>query len=235
MPRMFGVLITLALASASGPASLVFSQCNNQITVLPPTEVKAAGKARDFVRVNYSLSDSDALLIQAHEDTETTIGPYDTGFEITRQGKVTQSLALRDLPEFRSYDPNFSFSDGFTTLAVTRACTSEGPIYFVTMQWMGDITSPALVFTVIPLAGGYTISSFPSFSGGVVDVSKANPLHIRVWDNMHEGQCNACATHYRITEYEIRDGKPIQTRQYRTGHLYTSGNFDDEKRIRFVP
>jgi hypothetical protein len=232
---MSGLIAALALVSASAPASLLFSQCNSQITLVPLHDTKAATQARNFTRFRYSLSASDSLIIRSHEDTETTIGPYDTGFAITRDGKVTQRSALHDLSEFRSYDSNFSFSDGFTTLAVTRACTSEGPIYFVTMQWMGDITSPALVFAVIPLAGGYAISSFPSFSGGVVDVSRADPLHIRIWNNLHEGICNACDTHYKITEYEIRSGKPVKIRQYRTHHFYNSGDFDDERRIRFVP
>jgi hypothetical protein len=202
---------------------------------VPLAAMKAASKARDFVRYSYSLSTSDSLLIRSHEDTETTIGPYDTGFAITRDGKVMQSVELRNLPEFRSYDPSFSFSDGFFTLAVTRACASGGSIYFVTMQWMGDIISPALVFTVVPSAQGYEVTALPSFSGGVVDVSVANPLHIRIWDNLHEGACNACETHYRITEYEIREGKPVQTRQYRAKRLYTSGNFDDNRRIRLTP
>lgn len=117
---------------------------------------------------------------------------------------------------------------------MTRACASGGPIYFVTMQWMGDIISPALAFILVPSAQGYDVSTLPSFSGGVVDVSRANPLHFRIWDSLHEGACNACETAYRITEYEIRDGKPVRTRQYRTRRLYTSGNFDDERRIRFI-
>lgn len=195
--------------------------------------MKAASKARDFVRFRYSLSTSDSLLIRSHEDTETTIGPYDTGFVITRDGKTMQSVALRKLPEFRS--ENIQFSEGFYTLAVTRACTSGGPIYFVTMQWMGDEISPALAFTLVPSAQGYEVSTLPTISGGVVDVSTANPLHLRTWDSLHEGECNACETAYQITEYEIRDDKPIRTRQYRTRHLYTSGNFDDRRRIRFIP
>lgn len=237
MARMSGIPATLILIFVLGPAASVSSQCNSQITLVPLHSVEAASHARDFVRFRYPLSTSDSLLIRSHEDTETTIGPYDTGFVVTRDGKVMQSKALRDLPEFRSNDPSFSFSDGFTTLAVARACGSAGPIYFVTMQWMGDITSPALVFTAVPLAGGYIISSFPSFSGGTVDVSRADPRHFRIWDNLHEGNCNACETAYRITEYEIRDGKPVRVRQYRTRHLYDSGNyiFDDRRRVRFIP
>jgi len=52
---------------------------------------------------------------------------------------------------------------------------------------------------------------------------------------LHEGNCNACETAYQITEYEIRNGKPVRTRRYRTRHLYDSGNFDDRRRIRFIP
>jgi hypothetical protein len=102
---------------------------------------------------------------------------------------------------------------------------------------MGDETSPALVFTLIPSATGYKVSTLPMISGGVVVVSTNNPLHFKTWNNLHEGSCNACDTAYRITEYEIRDGKPVRIRNYRTRHLYNSGNyiFDDRRRIRFIP
>jgi hypothetical protein len=232
MYRRYGFLAGITLVSCLGSAASAHSQCNNRITLVPLAAMKAASKPRDFVRYTYSFSASDSLLIRSHEDTETTIGPYDTGYSIMRSGKTVQSVTLRELPEFQS-DP--TFSEGYFTLAVTRACTSGGPIYFATMQWMGDIISPALVFTLVPSGPGYKISTLPSFSGGVVDVSMANPLHIRVWDNLHEGGCNACETAYRITEYEIRDGRPVRTRQYRTKRLYTSGNFDDTRRIRFIP
>jgi hypothetical protein len=146
-----------------------------------------------------------------------------------------QSVVLRKLTEFQREEPEYS--ESFKTLAVTRACGGGGPIYFITMQYMGDMTSPALLFTLIPSAHGYEISTLPMISGGVLEVSIANPLYIKTWDNLHEGECEACPTAYQITEYEIREGKPIQTRQYRTRHLYTSGNyiFDDRRRIRFIP
>jgi hypothetical protein len=105
------------------------------------------------------------------------------------------------------------------------------------MQWNVDEISPALVYIFVPSARGYEVSSLPTISGGVLEVSRANPLHLRTWDNLQEGECNACETAYRITEYEIRDGKPVRTRRYRTQHLYDSGNyiFDDRRRIRFIP
>jgi hypothetical protein len=194
--------------------------------------MKAAGKARDFVRFRYWLSASDSLLIRSHEDTETSIGPYDTGFVITRDGKTMQSVILRKLPEFRRED--LFFSEAFTTVSVTRACGSEGPIYFVSMKYMGDELSPALVFAVILTAQRYQVSALPMFSGGTVDVSTANPLHLRIWSNLNEGMCNACKTPYRITEYEIQDGKPVRIRQQRTRHTYGSDQFP-ESRIRFIP
>jgi len=234
MPRKYVVLVALALLSSIEPA-LALSQCSNQITIVPLKVMKAASKARDFIRFSYSLSTSDLLLIRSHEDTQTSIGPYDTGFVITREGKTIQSVVLRKLPEFQREEPEYS--EAFITLAVTRACTRRGPIYFVTMQYMGDMTSPALLFTFVPSAQGYEVSALPMISGGVLEVSKADPSHIRTWDNLHEGECEACPTAYQITEYEIREGRPIQIRQYRTRHLYDSGNyiFDSRRRIRFIP
>jgi hypothetical protein len=194
--------------------------------------MQAASKPRNFIRFRYALSTSDSLLIRSHEDTETSIGPYDLGFRIERNGSVLQSVKLSRLPEFRREDS--FFSESFTTLYVTRACASGGPIYFITMKYMGDEISPALVFVLIPSTQGYEVTTLPMIRGGVVDVSAADPLHLRVWENLEEGSCNACETAYRITEYEIRNGKPIRIRQHRTRHLYTTGDFDDS-RIRFVP
>lgn len=235
MSRRSDVLAALILISALWPANLALSQCNSQITLVPLTSMKAASKARDFVRFRYSLAGSDSLLIRSHEDTETSIGPYDTGFVITRDGRILQRISLRELPEMPPGEPEYA--DSFSTLAVTRACGNGGPIFFVSMQYSGDMTSPALLFTLVPSANGFEVTALPMISGGVLEVSKANPLHLRTWDNLHEGNCEACETAYQITEYEIRNGKPVQTRQYRTRHLYTSGYyiFDDRRRIRFIP
>jgi hypothetical protein len=140
---MFRNLVFISGLIVIGAAtSSALAQCANHITMLPIPAMKAASRPRDFVRFKYSLS-TDSLQIRSHEDTETTIGPYDLGFVIARDGKRIQSVALRDLPEFRHEDSDYS--ESFTTLAVTRACASEGPIYFVTMQYMGDEISPALV------------------------------------------------------------------------------------------
>ena len=224
MFRKSDVLIALLLTCVGGPVTPGLSQCNNQITLVPLTAMKAASKARDFVRFRYSLSASDSLLIRSHEDTETSIGPYDIGFVITHNGSPLQHFSL--LPEFE---------EDSSTLAVTRACGSGGPVYFVTTQRWGDDISPALIFVIAPSADGYKVSTLPMISGGVLEVSRADPLHIRTWDSLHEGDCNACETAYRITQYEIRGGKPVRTCRYRTRHHYGSGDFDDRRRIRFIP
>ncbi len=235
MSRMSGVLVALILISASCPATLAISQCSNQIALVPLVAQKGASQAHEFVRFRYSLSTSTALLIRSHEDTETSIGPYDTGFLIKQDRTVLKRISLRELPEMPANEPEYA--DSFRTLAVTRACGDGGPIFFVTMQYLGDITSPALLFVLVPSANGFEVSTLHMISGGVLEVSRSNPLHLRTWDNLHEGNCEACETAYQITEYEIRNGKPVQTRQYRTRHLYTSENyiFDGRRRIRFIP
>lgn len=228
MSRRSGFLGALILVSALWPAASALSQCKSQITLVPLRSMKAASNDSEFVRFRYALSASDSLLIRSY-------GPYDTGFVITRNGRALQRIALRDLPEMPREEPEYA--DSFRTLAVTRACEGGGPIFFVSMQYSGDITSPALLFVLVPSANGFDVNTLPMISGGVLEVSKSNPLHLRTWDNLHEGNCEACETAYQITEYEIRNGKPIQTRQYQTQHLYTSGNyiFDDRRRVRFIP
>ena len=226
------VLARLLLVLIAGCALPALCQCKNQTTMLPISPMRAASKPRDFVRFKYSLSSTDSLLIRSHEDTETSIGPYDLGFLITSNGTTLRNVTLRNLPELRREDSYFS--EAFATLAVTRVCGSGEPIYFVTMKYMGDEISPAIVFVVVPSAQGYEVSALPMFSGGTVDVSTADPLHLKVWHNLNEGMCNACETAYRITEYQIRDGKPVRIRQYRTRRLYSTGQFGDS-RIRFIP
>lgn len=234
MPRRSDFRLALILIPALWAASAL-SQCVNQIAPVPLTRQKAATQARDFVRFSYSLSAADSLLIRSHEDTGTSIGPYDTGFAIARAHHVLQRISLRELPEMRREEPEYANS--FTTLAVTRACASDGPVFFVTMQYQGDETSPALAFVLTPFAQGYHVSTLPMFSGGVLDVSRADPRRLRVWDNLHEGECEACETAYEVTAYEMQDGKPVRKQQYRTRRTYTSGNpiFDDRRRIRFIP
>jgi hypothetical protein len=81
-----------------------------------------------------------------------------------RGGNAIQSVTLRKLPEFQREDE--LFSEVFSTLTVTRACGSGSSIYFITMQYMGDMTSPAFVFTLVPSEAVIKFSfSFPNDSG----------------------------------------------------------------------
>lgn len=216
-------------SSAMCPASLALSQCKDQITLVPLSAPRIISDAPNPVRFKYSLSASDSLLIQSHGAPDMA---HATGFAITRNGRKLRRISLRELPEMPRNEPEYA--DSFTALAVTRACGNQGPIFFVTMQYQGDLTSPALAFVLVPSATGYEVSTLPMFSGGVVEVPKADPFHFRIWDNLHEGGCEACPTPYEISEYEIRNGKPVHIRKHQTRHLYNSGDFDDRRRIRFA-
>ncbi len=230
--RNSNIVAVLTLACTLFAVPSAHSQCDNQITLVPPRPLKAASAARDFVRFKYPLSASDSLLILSHEDTETSIGPFDTGFSIKRNGKVSQRISLRNVPEIRREDREYANS--FSSLAVTRACGSAGPIFFVTMQYQGDLTSPALLFVLVPSKGGYDVSTPPTISGGVFEISLTNPFHLKAWDNLHEGNCEACETAYEISDYLIQNGKLVLTGKHRTRRLYASGQFDDRRRVRFA-
>jgi hypothetical protein len=232
MRRTVVFLKGLMLPAVAIYAACGLGQCVNQTTMLPLRPMEAAHRSRDFVRYRYKLSDADRLLIRSHEDTATSIGPYDLGFVITRGDITMKRLELRSLPELQKAGADYWQS--FTTMAITRACGSQGPLYLVTMKYMGDELSPALVFVVIPSPERYDVSALPLFSGGAVDVSRADPSHLTIWHNLNEGRCNACETPYLITEYEIKAGKPVPVRSYRTKRLYSSGQFG-QSRIRFVP
>jgi hypothetical protein len=214
---------------------LCSAQCSNRITLVPLHVLKTPKRSRDFVRFSYPLTATDSLIVYARDDPDRSLRPYDTGIAITRGGKALQRVALRSLPEMRREDE--FFRENFTTLAIARACAGDAPLYFVAMGYVGDMTSADLFFSVVPNPQDYVVSALPMVAGGVLDVSKANPLNIRTWDNLFEGECNACGTHYRIAEYQIQEGKPFRIRRYRTKHLYSSDDriFDDRRRIRFIP
>jgi hypothetical protein len=227
--------VMIVLIYGVGHATPARSHCKNSITLVPLTPQAETTGPLSFVRFKYPLSSSDILIVRSHEDGAPTGAANDTGFIIMRNHSVLQRLSLKQISEIRREEPDYA--DNFVPLAVTRACGDEGPIFFLTMQYSGDRTSPTLFLVLVPSARGYEVTALPMISGGVLDVSRTNPLHLRTWDNLHEGQCEACETAYQLTEYEIRSGKPAQTRQYRTKHLYTSGYriFDDRRRVRFVP
>jgi hypothetical protein len=230
-----GTISKLLLVAALCPSPVALAQCENNITLVPLDSQGAASKSREFVRFKYSLSSSDSLLLWAHEDKGTTLGPYDTGFSVVRNGRELQRTTLKGLPEMRGEDSDFA--ESFFSLALARTCGKEGPIFFLTMQYEGDITSPALIFVLVPSDRGYRVSTLPMLSGGVVEVSMNDPTRIKTWDNLHEGACEACETAYEITEYHIEGAEPTCTRRYRSKHLYSSDNamFDGRRRIRFIP
>ncbi|HEU5342518.1 hypothetical protein [Edaphobacter sp.] len=139
---------------------------------------------------------------------------------------------MRDLPGLHN---DTFYAENFIALTVTKACAGNAPIYFVAMAYAGDITSGDLYFTVVPMDSGYKVSALPVTSGGTIEISRSNPLNIRTWNNLHQGSCNACETQYLVTEFTIEDGIPIKTRHYHTHRLYTPGQFDDLRRVRFIP
>ncbi len=96
-----GTISKLLLVAALCPSPVALAQCENNITLVPLDSQGAASKSREFVRFKYSLSSSDSLLLWAHEDKGTTLGPYDTGFSVVRNGRELQRTTLKGLPEMR--------------------------------------------------------------------------------------------------------------------------------------
>jgi hypothetical protein len=224
----------LAIFAALSVSTALLSQCDDHINPVPQYLMKPTGHARDFIRFRYPLSASDSLQVKSHEEFGSSMGTYDIGFSITRSGAILHDTLLRKLHEMPRDEPDYANS--FKTMATARACGSKGVIFFVTMQYQGDMTSPALLFLIVPTGDGYQVSTLPMLSGGVLEVSKSDPFHLRTWDNLHEGGCEACETAYEVTDYEVRDGTAVRLKKFKTRHMYTSGNARfNELRIRFVP
>lgn len=226
----FGLVL---VASLLVPNSAI-AQCKSEIILVPSKTKHIQGydvqiPKGDFTSYSYQLSATDELLFVVHA---TSIGPHVRELLITRNRRAVQSILMRDLPELRH---DTFYAENFMALTVTRACVGDAPIYFVAMGYSGDITSGDLYFTVVPADSSYKISALPLTRGGTIEISRSNPLHIRTWDNLFEGSCNACETRYLVTEFVIKDGVPIKTKHYRTHRLYTSGQFDDLRRVRFIP
>ena len=86
---------------------------------------------------------------------------------------------------------------------------------------------------MVPTGDGYRLTPLPIVAGGVLELSKSDPLLLRTWNNLFEGSCNACPTRYGITEFKLVEGIPQKFRSYRTRKLYGSDDalFDDRLRI----
>lgn len=226
----FGLIVVASILVAN----TAFAQCKSEVTLVV---FKTRHLHRyddqipkgDYVSYAYQLSATDELLFVVHA---TPIGPHVRELLITRNGLTAQRILMRNLPELRN---DTFYAENFTALTVTRACANNTPIYFVAMGYAGDITSGDLYFIVVPMDSDYKVSALPVTSGGTIEISRSNPFNIRTWDNLHEGSCNACETRYRVADFTIKDGIPIKTRRYRTHRLYTSGQFDDLRRVRFIP
>ena|ERR1035438_8409716 len=97
------------------------------------------------------------------------------------------------------------------------------------------MTSSDLFIALTPAGDSYSLRPLPLVAGGVLDLSRSDPLTVRTWTNLFEGSCNACPTRYEISEYKLGDGPPKRIRRYRTHKLYNSDDalFDDRLRIHF--
>ena len=124
-------------------------------------------------------------------------------------------------------------ADNFEALSVAQICSGDKPYYFIAFGYRGDMTSADLFIAIIPASDGYRIIPLPNVDGGVLKLSKSDPLLIRTWSDLFEGGCSACDTRYEIVEYTLKDGTPQKLKSYRTRKLYSSDDalFDDRLRI----
>ena len=213
-------------------AASCFAQCSASIQLIPDKTAHMHAPAgahleeREFVRYRYALGDGALLDVIAVADDSPFGGYMDRGLLVEKDGRTTQATRLKDFavlkPRGEDVRMDFDPSDSFRALAMVRSCVASAALQIVTFQWMGDMTSADLFVTVIRNGTGYTITALPTVSGGVLDVSRSHGDVLRTWDNLFEGECNACLTRYRVREYALREGKPVAVRSWVTRRKYSS-------------
>jgi hypothetical protein len=212
------------------------AECTPKITAVPLSDEHLAVVGRcippsNFVRFRYSLTPEDQLEIYSRENAGPT-RVSDRGIALRHKG-IAQLIPISELAVMHGQDSYFR--NNFTALSLTRVCASATPVFYLAFGYQGDMTSANLFLAIVPTAAGYRATALPMVSGGILDVSRQTPLTVKTWDNLFEGECNACETHYRVREYVLVSGTPVRKRSFVPRHLYTSQNFDDRLRVRLVP
>ncbi len=231
-------VVSLAMLLAATACSV---QCDARITPVPLSKkplVAPAGANLPkgmFVHYRYELGADSAILLYGQSMELPDPGYNDEGILIVLAGKVTRQRSLARLRVLASSDDYEKHN--FIALSITRACTEGAPIYFAAFGYMGDMTSADLFLIIIPEENAYRISALPLVSGGTLDLSRSEPLRVRTWNNLGEGSCNACDTHYWVSEFTLREGAPMLVKRFRTRRMYSSDDamFDDRLRVRLIP
>jgi hypothetical protein len=184
-----------------------------------------------FIRFEYPLQDGYTLLLSSVPDDFPLSHYGDRGIQLIHNNQSAGEYPLRTLSIMRGEDEYIR--NNFQALSVVQTCSGDKPIFFIAFGYRGDMTSADLFIAIIPASDGYQLKPLPMVAGGVLELSKSNPLLIRTWSNLFEGECNACPTRYEIIEYRLIDGTPQKIRSYRTRKLYSSDDalFDDRLRI----
>lgn len=218
-------------------AAAQIDQCQAHITPIPfsgkhltvPTGAQLPKGA--FIRFEYPLQNGYTLLLYSVPDNFPLSHYGDRGILLMHNNQIAHKIPLQTLSvlQFEHED----MRDNYEALSIAQTCSGDNPHYFIAFSYRGDMTSPAIFIDIEPANNAYRLTPMPHVYGGVLELSKSNPLLIRTWSNLFEGGCSACDTRYEIVEYTLKDGTPQKLKSYRTRKLYSSDDalFDDRLRI----
>lgn len=186
----------------------------------------------DFVTWSYELKPGLKLSLYSRQDGQFILAD---GLILTKASAPAQVIPLTTFHEFTDGYGTDRMDIGYFPMALATACDAHRPVFLMTFHWLGDVTSPQVSLLLLPGGDGVQIISMTPLSGGTVELSRSGPLHLRTWDNLHEGSCNACETHYEIRDYVLRSGRLIETRHRRSFKRITSSDpLFDNPGVRFV-
>jgi hypothetical protein len=231
---MIRFVLPVALLFSALTAAAQTEPCQAHITPIPfsgkhlTVPVGAHLPKGAFIRFEYPLQDGYTLLLYSVPDDFPLSHYGDRGIQLIHNNQSAGDYPLRSLSVMRGED-----ADNFEALSVAQICSGDKPDYFIAFGYRGDITSGDLFVSMVPTGDGYRLTPLPIVAGGVLELSKSDPLLLRTWNNLFEGSCNACPTRYGITEFKLVEGIPQKFRSYRTRKLYGSDDalFDDRLRI----
>jgi len=191
----------------------------------------------EFVHVSIPMAGGNQLLIYALHNDAPFNGYSERGILISHDGLTISKLPLSSIPELKPdpKHPDDDPSDSYQALSLTTVCLGGKTFYWLAFHWQGDIISPELLVLLSPQGQGYSLSPLPLIDGGTLEISRSDPSQFRTWNNLFEGICNACETHYEVAEYALISGKPSLRRKWKSKKLYSTGQFNSGLGVRLIP
>lgn len=230
--KRFSIWLCLFLLTSP----LAFGQCRSQIwrstkdSTVPARfqSLLPSGMAGRFA---VHLNSGDWLIVYAKPGIHTADDPQDGGFLLVRGHHVLVSQSLMNLPAWKKFarDIGSPGTPAFGVFAAQVCASGEKPIIFLGFAACCTTASAVQYFLMQQAGTGYGLKILPMVGGGKLEIIDSTPIRLKLWDETGDGKCDGCLQHFQVSEYEMRNGKPVLVRKQKTSGEYKPGDFDSHR------